>query len=330
MKRRRKMKNLLFPIALSFFLIVAFSAAGAEEIPDLDVSGWTLNPAPVLGPEGIVLGTDGNIYMGGHDGRIWRVSQKGEMQQFADLNTLPGQREARISAVGVATDAHDDIYVATLDFNGGSVLKVVGPGKPDSANVSLFRSGIGMANFILIDKESATMYVSDSSMFSGRVFRFDMNDESKLGAAADEATELLGKFRYANGLALSPDKHWLYVAETTSGRISKINLETKETAVFAKLGGWTDGLYFEPSRRLLFACDNKGGRIAAVDSSGKVVGEVRLLGREGQCAPASLIFTDPDTIVFTDLWRASLLRALVGKPQYHSYAYRLNVDEIIK
>jgi hypothetical protein len=61
-----------------------------------------------------------------------------------------------------------------------------------------------------------------------------------------------------------------------------------------------------------------------------VVGEARLMGKEGQCAPASLILNDPDTIVFTDLWRASLFRALIGRPQHHSYAYRVIVGEIVK
>jgi sugar lactone lactonase YvrE len=323
------MKNLLAGIVL-LFLVLAVHVAGAAEIPTLDVSMQNLNSQRIPGPEGVTLGPDGSIFIGGHDGVIRAISPTGEMREFADLNDLPGERDERIGAVGIAMDAAGNIYAATLDFDGGSVLKIQGPENPDAGQVSLFRNGIGMANFILIDNETSTMYVSDSSMFSGKVFRLDMNNESKLGTAADPERDVLGKFRYANGLALHPDGQWLYVAETTGGRISKLNLETKQSTVFAELGGWTDGLYLEPSRRLLFACDNRGGRITAIDLSGKVVGDVRLTGREGQCAPASLIFIDADTIVFTDLWRASLFRALLGRPKYHSHAYRLKVSDILK
>jgi sugar lactone lactonase YvrE len=326
---KKKMKNLLAgSILLS--LILAVHVASAAEIPTLDVSAQNINSKDIPGPEGITLGPDGTIYLGGHDGVIRAISPTGEMREFADLNDLPGKKDERIGAVGIAMSAAGDIYAAAFDFNGGSVLKVLGPQNPDAGQVSLFRNGIGLANFILIDNETSTMYVSDSSMFSGRVFRFDMNDESNLGTTADPERDVLGKFRYANGLALHPDGKWLYVAETTSGRISKVNLETKESTVFAQLGGWTDGLYLDPSRNLLFACDNRGGRITVVDLSGKVVGDVRLMGKEGQCAPASLIFIDPDTIAFTDLWRASLIRALLRSPQYHSYAYRLKIGDILR
>ncbi|RJP18918.1 MAG: hypothetical protein C4520_13660 [Candidatus Abyssobacteria bacterium SURF_5] len=316
--------------AAFFALVLAPSTAASKENRVIDLSARAINSAPIPGPEGIALGADGTIFIGGHNGKIRAISPAGDMQVFADLNNLPGERTKRISTVGIALDGQGDIYAATLDFDGGCVLKVIGPGKPDSGTVSLYRSGIGMANFILIDKESSVMYVSDSSMFSGRVFRFDMADETRIGAPADEATELLGKFRYANGLALSPDKEYLYVAETTSGRISKVNLRTKESTVFAEPGGWTDGLYFEPARQLLFACDNRGGRITALDLSGKIVGDARVSGKEGQCAPACLLFLNADTIAFTDLWHASLMRALIGRPQHHSYAYRISVDEIIK
>ncbi len=320
--------SVFFALFVSLMTLTSVALAGGKQ--SLDISNRALNSTPLLGPEGIVLASDGNIYVGQGDGKIARVAGDGTVEEFADLNDLPGERKERISAIGLAMDGEGDIYAAALDFNGGSVLKVTGPGKPDAGAVVLYRHGIGMANFVLIDRESQTMYVSNSAMFSGGVFRFDMSDETRVGSAADPETELLGKMGYANGLALGPDREWLYVAETTKGRISRIHLGTKKSEVFAEVGGWADGIAFDPGRERLFVCDNKGGRIVAVDLSGKVVGEVRLIGREGQCAPASMIFRDADTIVFTDLWKASLWRALIGPAQYHSYIYELPVTDILK
>ncbi|GAB4336395.1 MAG: hypothetical protein Kow0099_09370 [Candidatus Abyssubacteria bacterium] len=311
---------------LAICLIIATAAMAAEKT--LDVSGRALNSTPLLGPEGILITAAGDIYAGTHDGKIVSIAADGAVTEFADLNRLPGTREEQISAIGIAMDGAGDIYAATLDFNGGAVLRVTGPGKPDAGEVSMYRHGIGMANFILIDNESSTMYVSNSSMFSGGVFRFDMADTSRVGTAVAPEKELLGEFAYANGLALGPDRQFLYIAETTKGRVSKLNLQTRESTVFAEVGGWADGIAFNPDKTLLFVCDNKGGRIVALDLSGNIVGEARLIGKEGQCAPASLAFRDSDTLAFTDLWRASLWRALIGRPQHHSYVYELSVGEL--
>ena len=330
---REKMRVAIFRKIFLVFVVSLVAlpvSAVAEERRSIDVSPGALNSAPLYGPEGIVLAQDGSIYVGEHDGKIRRVTATGEVKDFADLNDLPGERKDRVGAVGIAMDKGGDIYAATLDSLGGAVLKVVGPGKADSGNVTLYRKGIGLANFILIDDETETMYVSDSSMFSGRVFRFDMNDKTLEGSAVDPETELLGKFSYANGLALGPEKQFLYVAETTRGRVSRINLETNESKVFVKTGGWADGLFFEPERRMLFVCDNKGGRIVAVDLSGEIKGDVHLVGKEGQCAPASLAFRGSDTIVFTDLWKASMWAALLGRPKHHSYVYEIPMDEVLR
>ncbi len=324
--RKTGMASLSF---LVFFGLLVASTAHAET-RSVNVADRAINSAPLLGPEGIVLGADGTAYISERDGKIRRVLSDGSVEEFADLNTYPGERKKPIGAIGLAMDKEGDIYAATLTALDGAVLKIAGPGKPDAGKVTMYRYGINSANFILVDDESGTMYVSDSSMLSGGVFRFDMNDDSLTGSVANPKKESLGKYSYANGLELSPDKKWLYVAETTKGRVSRINLDTGESEVFADIGGWADGLLIDAERELLFVADNKGGRIVAVDFSGKIVGDAHLMGKEDQCAPACLVFSDPDTIVFTDLWKASLLRALIGRPQSHSYVYKISVDEIVQ
>jgi sugar lactone lactonase YvrE len=319
--------------SFALFAFVAFlilPGCSGEDIPSINVSDRALNAAPLLGPEGIVLTPDGSAYVSERDGRIRRVKSDGTVEDFADLNSVPGEREEPFGAVGLAMDQAGDIYAATLTALDGAVLKVVGPGKPDAGKVSLYRNGVNSANFILIDDETSTMYVSDSTMFSGGVYRFDMTDESLVGTAADEEKELLGKYSYANGLALGPEKKWLYVAETLSGRVSRINLATKDSEVFVDVGGWTDGLLLDPEGERLFVCDNRGGRIVAVDFSGNIVGDARLLGKEGQTAPACMLFRDADTIVYTDLWKASYWGALSGNPERHSYIYKVSLGEILK
>jgi sugar lactone lactonase YvrE len=317
-------------LILSVSFASSLSVAVAGEAADINVADRALNSTPLVGPEGIVLTPDGSAYVSERDGRIRRVKVDGTVEAFADLNSFPGEREERFGAIGLAMDKNGDIYAATLTALDGAVLKVIGPGKPEAGKVSMYRNGVNSANFVLIDDESGTMYVSDSSMFSGGVYRFDMNDESLVGTAADQEKELLGKYSYANGLALGPEKKWLYVAETLRGRVSRIDLVTKKSEVFVDIGGWTDGLLLDPEGKRLFVCDNKGGRIVAVDFSGAIVGDARLLGKEGQTAPACMLFRDANTIVYTDLWKASWWGALSGNPERHSYIYDVSVDEILK
>jgi sugar lactone lactonase YvrE len=325
---KRSLRVFLISLFVSLSLTLPMTAAGAMR--DIIVADRALNSTPLLGPEGIVLTPDGSAYVGERDGRIRRVTSDRAVEEFADLNTLPGEREERFGAVGLAMDRNGDIYAATLTALDGAVLKVVGPGKPDAGKVSMYRNGVNSANFVLIDNETGTMYVSDSSMFSGGVYRFDMNDESLVGTPADEEKELLGKFSYANGLALGPEKKWLYVAETLRGRVSRIDLATGKPEVFVEIGGWTDGLLLGPEGTRLFVCDNKGGRIVAVDFSGAIVGDARLVGKEGQTAPACMVFRDANTIVYTDLWKASFWGALFGNPERHSYIYEVSVNEIVQ
>lgn len=323
-------KSLSASFFFSIFCLVVLPAVGcAKAPPAIDVSSRAINATPLYGPEGIVLTPDGSAYVGEHDGRIRRIKPDGAVEEFADLKTFPEDPGASLGAIGIAMDGAGDIYAATLTAFGGAVLKVIGPGKPDAGKVSMYRHGINSANFVLIDIEGETMYASDSSMSDGGVYRFDMSDESLVGAAADPETELLGTYSYANGLALGPDKKYLYVAETLAGRVSRIDLTTKDSEVFIDIGGWADGLALDEERGLLWVCDNKGGRIVAVDFSGKVVGDVRLVGKEEQCAPACLAFRDADTIVYTDLWKPSILSVLLKRPKYHSYVYQVSVGEAL-
>ncbi len=321
----------LFAIILCIALVSVMLSGpvlAAEE--SINVSGRALNATPLVGPEGIVLAPDGNLYVSERNGKISSVKPDGSVEVFADLSKLQGGTEEKISPIGLALDKEGDIYAATFNFAGGAVIKIVGPGKPDAGQASLYRGGIGSANFVLIDDENGIMYVSDSAMFSGRVFRFDTKDEALIGKPADPEKELIGEFPYANGLALGPDKKYLYVAETVRGQISRINLETIESEVFVKLGGWMDGLLFDPDRELLYACDNRNGKIFAVNFSGETVGVVHLTGKDGQVAPACLIFQDSYTLIVTDLMKASMWRVLLGRPQYHSSIYPVTVGEIAK
>lgn len=325
------MKSFFFVTLSVVFLSVMLSGpVMAAEEKSLDVSNRALNATPLYGPEGIVLAPDGHLYVSERNGKISRVGPDGNVETFADLSKLSGETEENISPIGLALDKEGDIYAATFNFAGGAVIKIVGPGKPDARQASLYRGGIGSANFVLIDDETETMYVSDSAMFSGRVFRFDMNDEALIGKPADPEKELIGEFPYANGLALGPDKKYLYVAETTRGQISRINLETEKAEVFVELGGWMDGLLLDPDRKLLYACDNRNGKIFAVNFSGETVGEVHLMGKDDQVAPACLVFKGADTLVVTDLMEASMWRVLLGRPQYHSHIYPVSIDEILK
>ena len=323
-----RMSGRLLAIAVLFALLLPV-APGCGESPGFDVSGSALNTTPMKGPEGIALAPDGSAYIGEHDGRIRRIAPDGQVEEFADLKSFSEEPEAESGAIGLAMDDEGDIYFAAISAFGGSVFKAVGPGKPDAGKVSMFRKGVTSANFILIDDETGTLYATNSSMLSGSVYRFDMNDESLVGSTVDVEKDLLGEFGYANGLALGPEKKWLYVAETLKGRVSRIDLETGESEVFAKVGGWADGLLYDPERELMFVADNKGGRIVAVDLSGAVAGEIRLVGKEGQVAPACMAFRDSNTILVTDLWKASMLDALLGRAKYHSYVYEVPVDKIL-
>jgi len=206
------------------------------------------------GPEHIVIGKDGKLYTTVASGNILRMNQDGSEQEVF-INTGGRVLGFDFDAEGrmIAADAVKGLVLIGSDKQ-VTILADKVDGDP-----------IRYADAVVVAR-SGKIYFSDATTrFSpaqwGGVFNasiLDILEQSCTGRileydTTDKATRIVAKgFCFANGVALSHDEKWLFVAETGRYRIWKIPVDRyglnvkgdagPATVVFDNLPGYPDNL----------------------------------------------------------------------------------------
>jgi gluconolactonase len=202
-------------------------------------------------PEGLALGLDGAIYAGGEAGQIYRVT--GWRESLAGGGPAEAVQLATTAGfvLGMALDGGGHIYAC--DHRRHEVLRV----SPAGA-VSVYTSGapgtaLRTPNYPVFDA-AGRLYVSDSGAWGqddGRLFRVDPGGATQVVASAPR--------HFPNGLALSPDGAWLYVAESTLPGVTRLRTAGDGTLgapeeVVRLPGTVPDGLAFDAGGTLYVSC----------------------------------------------------------------------------
>jgi gluconolactonase len=253
-------------------------------------------------PEGLAIDRAGNVWCGGEEGEIYRIS--------ADASRIELMATTGGFTLGMAFDAAGRLY--TCDLKHAAVFRF----DPATGALERFGQGDGTArmnvpNVPAVDVQRNCLYVSDSFHFQHPgpgVWRFDL--DSGAGTLWYER-----HLRFANGMALSADRSWLYVAETFARRVVRIPIQADGSAGMAQpfvqdVPALPDGLAFDVEGRLYVAC-YEPSRIYRVDTSG----QIELLIDDPQahmlCHPTNCAFRG--TELFTsNLGRWHITRTEVG------------------
>jgi sugar lactone lactonase YvrE len=188
------------------------------------------------------FGPDGACYAGGEDGQVYRFRRGEPAEVYARTGGGIG---------GVCLDADGRLY----DCNyGRAVVHRVTPG----SEVSTYSAGTAdhptiEPNYAVFDP-AGFLYYSDSGSYyrpNGRLFV----------VTPQGATELLfgGHLHYPNGMAIDPERSWLYVVQSTASNIIRFRIEAPERLgepeIYVTLRGVVpDGLAFAASGNLYAAC----------------------------------------------------------------------------
>jgi sugar lactone lactonase YvrE len=187
-----------------------------------------------------------SVYAGGEDGQLYRVRLDGSWEEVA--------RAPRF-VLGVAVDGRGRVVMCCQQAG-------VHVWDPTDSAVRPVANGFTFANYPAFGP-AGTLYVSDSGTWrkgDGRIVSIGVD------GSVEEVTREPCDF--TNGLAVSPDGRSLWVAESHTPRVSRIDLETGALDVVLWLDNTVpDGLAFDAGGGVLVSC-YRPDRIYHVDAEG--------------------------------------------------------------
>jgi gluconolactonase len=193
-------------------------------------------------PEDLAFDAEGTLWAGGELGQIYRIPEKGCVEEFTNIGGF---------CLGLTFSATDELFVCNAKL--ACVVRVQKNGKS-----SLFADFAGnhklkQPNYSVFDSEG-NLYVSDSgewSRSSGCVVRFDSEGHGQIFLEAPQP--------FPNGLALDAGEHFLFVAQSHTHDVLRVEIRKDGTAgdreIYARgVQRVPDGLAFDIAGNLYVSC----------------------------------------------------------------------------
>ncbi len=241
----------------------------------------------VLRAEGVVVDKEGNVWGGGRNAKVYKVSPDGVVHE---VTTLPD----RAIPNGVTLDrAGNFVY---CDLRHKAVMRCSPDGK---VSMIADRAGdlpLSIPNFCSYDAEG-NLYVSNSSSQPGNKVFEEFTAPAPNGAVArirpDGRGEVVATGIYfANGTAIDPNEDAVYVLE--SSRNDCVRIAIKKDGTFGKpevyASGFPaipDGMAFDVNRNLYIT-------LPGVPENGKLSPRNKIIRVDPNGGKWELIIDDPD------------------------------------
>jgi hypothetical protein len=313
---------------VSPLLLLAGPALADEGQPGpitIQVETFATLPPDVRFPEGIAIDpASGDVFVATFDfgpqtNKLVRLGHNGKVEAIRDFAGTPllglGFAAGHVYVLNFGGSSLDRL---PADFGATTPIETVArfpsigsPGSRTEANpdgsqdtVTIGSSGFPAPNALVFDR-AGNLYVSDS--FQGAIFRIASVRTCATPCAVEVvshdpllATAGTPPFG-ANGLALSPDEHVLYVANTGDHRVLAMNLAATPPAisVFSISLPGADGLLLESGR--LWVAANQADEVVALDARGRpIIRAGSFEGIRGDGSPRGLLF--PASLAVQDGW----------------------------
>lgn len=285
-----------------FSIIVALNRvlfAGPPSIPgshDHLHSSETIKLAGAVGPESLAFDPNGGgPYVGVADGRIlkWQGHERG----WVDFAVTSSQRKDCILPLALEMEhvcgrplglrfekKTGDLYIADAYLG----LLVVGPagGIATPLVTEAEEFPLRFTNDMDIDELEDIIYFTDTSTsFQRRQFMYSILSGDNTGRllkynkSSKELTVLLRGLAFANGVALSKDRSFVLVAETSSCRIIRVWLRGPNdgsSEVFAEVPGYPDNVRRNSKGEFWVALHAKKGPIVELIMRNPWIGKALL------------------------------------------------------
>lgn len=262
--------------------------------PEIPIDGFEIFANGLDHPECLAFDRDGWLWAGGEAGQVYRISPEGAVEQVADMGGF---------CVGVARTPDDaELFICNAKHGIVRVRR--------DRQWSAFATHAGdrqliAPNYGVFDRRG-NYYVTDSGNWkkgNGCLIRYGTDGKGEA---------IAGPFGYANGLALGADERSLFMVESDTDSVYRIDLGSGEATVYATgVGRLPDGLALDASGELFASCyaSDDIHRISAE-------GEVTLYAYDRW----AILLSRPTNIAFHDgylyaanLGRTTITRAYVGR-----------------
>lgn len=209
--------------------------------PEIPAEQFQVFAAGLDHPECVAFDRNGVLWAGGEAGQIYRIPPTGEVQTVATLGGFTG---------GLAFSPRDHALYACNPSLG--LVRVEADGRWDIFATEAGGHKLVCPNYPVFDRQGR-LYVTDSGLWkkrNGHVLRFQPDGRGEV---------IGGPFGYANGLALTSDETFLFMAESDTDRVYRFSLN--ETGGLSRcevygepVGRLPDGLALDEAGNLYVAC----------------------------------------------------------------------------
>lgn len=247
-------------------------------------------------PEGLAFDRDGQLWAGGELGQIYRIGPAGELAEVTRLGGF---------CLGLTFSAAHQLWVCNSGLH--SLMCLDRSGRLLRSVETAGAARLMTPNFSVFDHQS-NLYFSDSGLWdhaNGCIYRL---------RPSGVVDNIAGPFAFANGLALSADDRFLFVAESQRDCVRRIEILSSGAAGEAEV--YVEGMARIPDGLALDAGGNLYVTCYASDCIYRVAPDrsVALLAWDPEgtriARPTNVAFGGPH---FNDLYVTNLGRWHIGR-----------------
>jgi gluconolactonase len=192
--------------------------------------------------EDLAFDRDGLLWAGGEAGQIYRIREKGHIEEVTNVGGF---------CLGLTFSVSDELFVCNAKL--ASIVRVQKNGRSALFADSAGSRKLRQPNYSVFDSQG-NLYASDSgewSTSSGCVVRFNSRGKGTIFLEPPQP--------FPNGMALSSDERFLFIAQSHTDDVLKVEIRPDGTAgqqeIYAKgLERIPDGLAFDVEGNLYVSC----------------------------------------------------------------------------